>query len=464
MNCAQSWSYDRYLPPLYDESVYICHIVPSANSIQIEYKTKLTGEAKLFYRPKGEDGAWLSAAAEHGRARISELDLDDELEFFVSVGDSKSALGYARTSDVPGTVVNYLHPDDKKYAFSGQHLCTPCLLRHPDGYLMVSMDIFDGGAPQNLTVIFRSDDDGASWYHYTELFPCFWGKLFMHRGDVYMLATSTEYGDLLIGKSCDGGKTFCAPTVLARGSCHSKTPGWHKSSMPVTEHAGRLWTAIDYGAHVAGGHASSLLSASIDSDLTDAQSWVITPPLAYSPRWRASVIGDGRGFIEGNAVATPDGNIANVLRYSTDRGEPRYGLIPILRGDVNYPEKQLSFDKYVAFDGNLSKFDILYDRQSGFYYSLANRVYDGERPRARNILTLMRSPDLEAWENVRDVLDYSHLDHTKVGFQYVSFIFDGNDILFVSRTAYGGAQSFHDNNYVTFHKIQNFRNLKPITQ
>ena len=147
MNCAQNWSYDRYLPQLCDEPVYICRIVPTANSIQIEYKTALDGEKALFYRAKGADSEWMSASADGGKATVSGLDMDTELEFFVACGDKKSAVGYARTSDVPGKVINYLHPDDKKYAFSGQHLCTPCLLRHPDGYLLVSMDIFDGGAP-----------------------------------------------------------------------------------------------------------------------------------------------------------------------------------------------------------------------------------------------------------------------------------------------------------------------------
>ena len=38
--------------------------------------------------------------------------------------------------------------------------------------------LFDGALPQNLTLIFRSDDEGASWHYVSELHPCFWGKLF----------------------------------------------------------------------------------------------------------------------------------------------------------------------------------------------------------------------------------------------------------------------------------------------
>ena len=44
----------------------------------------------------------------------------------------------------------------------------------------------------------------------------------------------------------------------------------------------------------------------------------------------------------------------------------------------------------------------------------------------------------------------------KVGFQYPSFLFDGDDILAVSRTAVNGAESFHNANFITFHRIRNY--------
>ncbi|MGM9625405.1 MAG: hypothetical protein ACI3XM_06815, partial [Eubacteriales bacterium] len=66
---------------------------------------------------------------------------------------------------------------------------------------------------------------------------------------------------------------------------------------------------------------------------------------------------------------------------------------------------------------------------------------------------------LITWEFVSDILDAKALDPAVVGFQYVSFLIDGDDILFLSRTAYGRPANFHDSNYQTFHKILNFRNL-----
>ena len=44
-----------------------------------------------------------------------------------------------------------------------------------------------------------------------------------------------------------------------------------------------------------------------------------------------------------------------------------------------------------------------------------------------------------------------------LGFQYVSFEFDGGDIIYQSRTAFNGAHNFHDSNYATFHRIKDFR-------
>jgi len=81
----------------------------------------------------------------------------------------------------------------------------------------------------------------------------------------------------------------------------------------------------------------------------------------------------------------------------------------------------------------------------------------------RNVLTLISSVDLENWEEVIDILNYQdndwHENYKKVGFQYVDFIFEGNDILFVSRTALNGAYNRHNANHITFHRIENFRDL-----
>ena len=107
------------------------------------------------------------------------------------------------------------------------------------------MDVYASGHPQNLTLIFRSDDEGESWYYVSELMPCFWGKLFVHRGELYMLACSTEYGDLLIGKSTDGGRTFGAPVTLLRGSNGKNgSTGVHKNPQNIVHYKGRIYETL----------------------------------------------------------------------------------------------------------------------------------------------------------------------------------------------------------------------------
>lgn len=138
--------------------------------------------------------------------------------FQISRGDRASRLRLVRTGEAVGTVVNYLHPQDDCYSFSGSALCSPSLLRLPDGALLASMDVFASAAPQNLTLIFRSEDDGRTWNYACELMPCFWGRLFFHRGAVYMLACSTEYGDLLIAAAT----TADAPSALPRRCCGAR--------------------------------------------------------------------------------------------------------------------------------------------------------------------------------------------------------------------------------------------------
>jgi hypothetical protein len=113
----------------------------------------------------------------------------------------------------------------------------------------------------------------------------------------------------------------------------------------------------------------------------------------------------------------------------------------------------------MEFPANYSKFMIQYDEKSDAYYSVATRVYDSEHTSDRNLLSLLRSEDLVHWSVVCDLLDYRSHDRQKVGFQYVDFKFEGEDIIYLCRTALNNAHNFHDANYSTFHRIKDFRKL-----
>jgi len=458
MRAHPNWSYAPYRPPFVEVGhPYICRLEPHADRITLDWLpdggpytvyARLRGRGELL--PVGqiaESGGMCSFTLTGTQAgQTWELCVEN-------AAGSRSRIRLAHCADTFGTVVNYLHPEDDAYAFSGRYLCSPSIVRHPCGCLLASMDLFAGNHPQNLTLIYRSDDDGKSWYYVSELFPCFWGKLFVRGDALYMLAVSTEYGDLLIGRSDDCGKTFTPPTVLLRGGGGKNgEAGVHKNPQPVVEFAGRLWNTIEWGAWGRGYHAAMVASAPADADLLDPLSWSFSQPVKYDPHWPGVPEGPSAGNIEG-CLVEKEGTLRSIMRYDMTRLTPNYGLVLAYRVNTDDPEAPLEYDHAIPFPANHSKFVIKYHPGSGKFYSLASRIRSSAEAGARNLLSLMVSDDLEHWQVDRDVLDYTHCDPKQVGFQYVDFLIEGDELLYICRTAMNGAHNFHDANYSIFDRI-----------
>lgn len=438
MITSPNWRYKPYIP--YDRlentgKPYICSIKPGKNSICGEVLKASDGT--VLYRPYKSEQP-LKTVEFHGKMfEISKLEEDTNYEFYVKTDTGESLLRLARTSSVPGTVVNYLHPEDKAYSFSGNYLCSPSIVKLPSGRIITSMDVYGNGMPQNLTILMKSDDNGYSFSYLCELFPLFWGKLFYHKNALYILGTSTEYGDLLIGRSLDEGETWSSPTVIARGSCSPVESGFHRAPTVILNENGMLLTAIEYGTHCKNEFLSALLYSDENADLLDAASWKLSPFLPldksvlekYPERNRA---------IEGNLVLSPEGELINFLRLELNTAV-------LYKADIDKPHKGFNFYRTLDFPMAHTKFEI--QKKDGTYYAVGNR------PPKRNVLSLYTSTDLIIWTHNKDILDYSNYDMQKVAFQYPAFIFEENNINILSRTAFGGAHSFHDSNYQTFHTI-----------
>lgn len=459
MKGTTSWSYRPYKPLLYDVGdIYISRLAPTETSVRVEWIGENEKLYEIFYRIRGTKEFIPAGAIRNTEFDIEGLAPDTDYEIYVSSGAEKSRVRLVRCGKSIGTVVNYLHPDDDAYDFSGRYLCSPSLLRHPDGYLLSSMDVYSSGGGQNLTMIFRSDDDGKNWRYVCDLFPCFWGKLFLHRGEVYMLGCSTEYGDLLIGKSCDGGMSFGAPTVLFRGTGGKKSicgcVGVHKNPQNMIRYNGRIYGTLEWGswANKEYGHAAMVMSADENSNLLSPEAWSFSEPLKFA-HWREDLedLPTNAMMIEGTLVAAPDGRLKNIMRFG------KFHKALLLDVDVEKNDPSLRFDKLLSFPGNFSKFMIKYDGVSGYYYSIATIAYDEKYPNARNLLSLIRSKNLDEWEFVRNLFDYRGESMEKTGFQYADFEITGDDVVFLCRTAINGAKSYHDSNYQTFHRIKNFR-------
>ena len=192
------------------------------------------------------------------------------------------------------------------------------------------------------------------------------------------------------------------------------------------------------------------MSAPADADLLDAENWTCSNRLAYDQKW------PGIGWLEGNVVVTPERKLINLLRVALEGGDK--GAIVRVSNDG----KTVSFDPekdFIDFPGGASKFTILYDAATKRYWSLVSKQ---KNPKAyRNVLTLTSSADLRSWKVETIIL--RHPDSGRHAWQYIDWRFDGDDLIAVSRTAFddglGGANSAHNANYQTFHRIRNFRKL-----
>lgn len=435
------WSYTPYRPAAEadrSEVPYICRLAPYERTCEVEWLGQ--GDTfSVYYRERGSFD-WEEKIVKAKEAVLE--DLDSETEYEIRVCDSRhceSRVRLFRTSLVEGRIVNYLHPEDAQYDFSGRYLCSPSLVRLPSGVLLASMDVYGARMPQNLTLLFRSDDDGETWRYVTDLFPCFWGKLFWHQGKLYMLASSNEYGDILIGCSENEGKTWGTPVVIRRGSCNTEEMGNHKAPVPILRSHGRLWTGVEYGTWRKKSFYDSLLSIDENADPMIAENWTLTDYIRADRGW-VHANADAAGAIEGNALEAPDGSVVDFLRYGENKAL-------ILKADPDDPEKRMEFVCFAEFPMAHTKFEIQ-RTEEGVYLAVGNPLP------GRTVLSLYQSKDLDKWDKVCDVINHREYGIKEVGFQYPVFLIEGDELLILSRTAWNRAHSFHDSNYTTFHHVK----------
>lgn len=151
MTGVTSWSFHPYKPLLFDTGdIYICRVYPGEGRVSFDW-LPLDGisDYTVNIRRRGE-GEYSSYSVSGTSFTLWRLCDETDYEFYVCAKEGtagrKSRVRLVRTGKVPGeSVVNYLHPEDGAYSFSGQYLCSPSLVRHPDGFLLASMDVFKGG-------------------------------------------------------------------------------------------------------------------------------------------------------------------------------------------------------------------------------------------------------------------------------------------------------------------------------
>lgn len=377
-----------------------------------------------------------------------------------NVGLPQDSATFRSPASVPGVVVDHSPANSELYVGS------PTLAVLTNGDYVAAHDWFGPKSKEfelATTMVFRSADRGNTWKKVSEIQGAFWSSLFVHRGGLYLLGPNRHHGHVFIRRSIDRGDSWTA-VIDSRNGLLRNDGEYHCAPMPVLEYRGRLWRAFERRDPPAGwgaNYRAGMLSIDADADLLNAENWTSSNFLPSERSWNG---GDMGGWLEGNAVVAPDGQVLDVLRVDTAKFPEVAALVRI-----SPDGRTASFDAangFVQFPGGAKKFAIRYDPQSGFYWSLASIVpkqfESAAKPAGiRNTLALVRSKDLKVWDK-RGILLY-HPDVKLHGFQYVDWLFEGADLIALCRTAYddgaGGAHNNHDANFLTFHRIKNFRTL-----
>ncbi len=432
---------------------YVCRLAPGANFVSLEWLAKEAGVHQLVIRRRGEEAGNRIPITEacvtaDGLAEHTEYEL-----YIESPTGLVSNVRLFRTSDVPAgaTVINYLHPEDKQYDFSGNCLCSPSLVRTKSGRLLAGMDVFATKSGQNTTIIFCSDDDGKSWRYLTDFHPFYWANMFMHKGAVYALGQTQEYGDLYIVRSDDDGESWSDPTLLFYGtSWCCKGGGIQHTPMHLTSYNGRLYTGFEYGNWGRpDGHLPGVMSVAEDADLMQPENWSFSEVIPYDGKWKADD-GDKKGdSIEGNLVVGPDGVLYDILRH-------KVGLWLKLR--VNTEDHDAA-PEYVAIEEapvSTSMFRLF--PYKGKYLLITNRKTEEtaasfENNNYRNVLSAFVSCDLKSFKLIKDIVDFRTQDPSLYGFQYPCYIVEEDGVRLTVRSAFNGAENYHNANYSLYYYL-----------
>lgn len=443
-----------YCPPIFRESLkkpYICRLAPGKDSIEFEWFDNFCdGTHTVWYGIRGAEEKQ-SLVLSGPVVRIEGLKSDVDYELYVEAENGlKSNLRLARTGAIPegAVVINYLHPEDGQYDFSGRFLCSPSVARTKSGRIVAGMDVFAGADAQTLTLLFKSEDDGKTWRYLTDLHPFYWASLFYHRDVLYILGLTTEYGNLQIACSEDEGETWSAPVTLFYGSNYScKYGGVHRAPMQINSYNGRLYTSCEYGCWKMGSHLPAVLSIDENADLMEPENWYRSEFLPFEGEWKEASGGVQKQTIEGNVVRGPDGNLYNYMRWD---------LGSYLRLKVNEqdPEAPLEFAGIFEAPVTTSMFRVIPDGDK--YLVVTNRKTDAATiPHSsyRNVLTLFETEDMENFKFIKDIVNFEDQDPNLYGFQYPTYLYENGVLSLVVRSSFNGAEDFHNANYSLFFRV-----------
>lgn len=331
-----------------------------------------------------------------------------------------------------------------------------------------------------------SDDGGTTWNYSLErlgLFP----RVFEDGDKVYLIYRD-DNSQLAVACSEDNGETWSEGSVIDERS-------WHSAPTTVITKGDCLYMTME--VTVDGSLAPILIRAKSGTDLTKKENWSFSEPLSlmqivgdatraeldYTGIQRNTASSDIR-WLEGNVFQIYDeshpwydSSMNTFYIYSRlTSGRAGYaGLIKVIENadgtmtpSVVQPESG-NQQVFVAMPGGNDKFSLIYDETSQLYWlasnfndnSLIDQAYvtgdmQANPAHERDRLALWFSKDALNWEFAGMITEG---DTERESRAYPHICVDGDDLLVVTRCGTEESSSSHDNNILSFHRVENFRDL-----
>ncbi len=412
----------------------------------------------------------------------------------------------------------YASPDPANlFAYS------PGLCVGPEGSLIASLDLggpgardLDGplfdrvlnGRPSHWQGrVMRSVDGGVTW-EWQASYPFMHARPFVVGGSVYVLG---QADDLMIIRSDDDGRTWTQPVALTDGE------NWHQAPANVHYANGCVYLVMeqrvshDIDGWYVGEIAPVLMRAKVGDDLTRREVWTFSDAHAFremvDPRridymgipffptdpTRSVAVAPGRymnplGWLETNVVqfvdadhlwTDPSGRTFHLWMRAHTGGTGYAAIAKVIEtgpvageGEMHTMLEQVPSGEEIVFlptPGGQMKFHILYDDQDELFWLLSTQATDSMTRPDRLPSDRYGLPDNERrrlqLHYSRNMVDWCFAGLVSVGEveqasrHYASMVFDGEDLLVLSRSGDAQAKHAHDVNLITLHRITNFRQL-----
>ena len=393
----------------------------------------------------------------------------------------------------------------------GAFCYTPGLVRLESGRLIATMDLGGLRVPElnppialenserggftSVGKIFTSDDGGQTWQHRAD-FPGIHARPFVAGECIYVLG---QAGDLLILRSDDAGETWSLPVKLTNGEY------WHQSACNVHYVNGNVYLVMEKRVYFEQDRwpvheqAPVLMRGRLGDDLTQPENWTFASELAFHdilpydldlmgfPFW--TPYGTERtmapmGWLETNIVQfydpdhvwyNPTGHTFHLWMRAHTGGTGYAAIAKVVEhndGTMTTQVEAVPSGQRILFvpcPGGQMRFHVLYDEQDKLYWLLSTLAWDSmthvdKLPadrynlpnNERQVLALHFSKNMVDWRMAGVVAQGNSARESR---HYASMVFDGDDLLVLSRSGDHRAKSAHDGNLITFHRVKNFRSL-----